>query len=170
MAVKGDKAKLYDVAMRMYVEGSSLTEVEAVLGVSRQTLATWKADTQKPSEDLDEWDKAKKIKTDNIFRLRALWERELKALEESKPGSLNNVSMDALTKLGTLIQRWEQMEEAARQRQTAGSTYDKPAVFMETLEWLALQLKDTDPEGLKVLARNFDHLIIRFKAEHAQTA
>jgi len=42
---------------------------------------------------------------------------------------------------------------------------DRPKVFLENLEWIARALKDTDPEGLKVLARNFDHLTDKFRSE-----
>lgn len=47
---------------------------------------------------------------------------------------------------------------------------DRPAVFLENIEWLAKTLKDMDPEGLKVLAKNFDALIIKYKAEYAKTS
>jgi len=45
---------------------------------------------------------------------------------------------------------------------------DRPALFLEHLEFIASVLKDGDPEGLKVLAANFDPLIERFKAKYAQ--
>jgi hypothetical protein len=31
-------------------------------------------------------------------------------------------------------------------------------------------LKEIDPEGLKVFARNFEVIVARFKAEHAKTS
>lgn len=48
-----------------------------------------------------------------------------------------------------------------------GVDIDRPAMFLENLQWLAAKLKETDPAGLKVLARNFDLLIALFKAEHS---
>ncbi len=167
MASKGDRAKLEPLARLRYIETGNLTQVAEELDVSRVTLTTWKNNTLKPSEEFDEWDKAREQKRSNVERLRSLFDRELIHLEESQAGTLNPASMDGLTKLGTLVQRWEKMEEEARQRETAGAEFDRPAVFLENIEWLAKNLKELDPEGLKVLARNFDQLTIRFKAEHA---
>lgn len=157
MAVKGDKSKLYDVALRMYADGQGLSEIEADLDVSRQTLSTWKADSRRPDDELDAWDKARRQKRSNVQRLRALFDRELTALEESVAGSLSNVSLDAITKLGTLVQRWE--------ASGTGPAFDRPKVFLENLQWIAGWLKDNDPEGLKVLATSFDALTMAFKME-----
>ena len=83
MGQKGDKAKLYDIAFRMYTaEGKSLTDIEAALGVSRQTLSGWKADTKRPGDEFDEWDKARQQKRSNIQRMKTLFERELTFAEE----------------------------------------------------------------------------------------
>jgi transcriptional regulator with XRE-family HTH domain len=163
MAAKGDKARLYDVAFRMYTaDGKSLTEIEAALGVSRQTLSAWKADTLRPDQDMDDWDLARRQKRSNVARLRALFDRELTALEEAQPGTLAGGSLDGITKLGTLVQRWEAAE-------VAGAGIDRPALFLENLQWLAAWLREHDPEGLKVLANNFDALTLAFKMECLNT-
>ncbi|MCF6265241.1 MAG: DUF1804 family protein [Desulfuromusa sp.] len=167
MAEKGDRARLEPFARQRYIETGNLTLVAEELEVSRQTLTTWKTNTLKPGEEFDEWDKARQQKASNVERLRSLFNQELQHLEDNPTGALNPASMDALTKLGSLVQRWEKMEEESRQRETAGAEFDRPAVFLENIEWLAKTMNDIDPEGLKVLARNFDHLIIQFKAEHA---
>lgn len=159
MAAKGDKARLYEVAFRMYTaDGKSLTEIEAALGVSRQTLSTWKGDTRVPGEELDEWDRAREQKRSNVQRLRALFDRELRHIEESVAGEITAVSLDAITKLGTLVQRWEAVE-------AGGVAIDRPRVFLENLQWLAGWLREHDPEGLKVLAANLDTLALAFKTE-----
>ena len=164
MAAKGDKARLYEVAFRMYTaDGKSLTEIEATLGVSRQTLSTWKADTRQPDQELDDWDLARRQKRSNVARLRALFDRELTALEESTPGTLAGGSLDGITKLGTLVQRWEAAE-------FAGAGIDRPALFLENLQWLAGWLREHDSEGLKVLAINFDALTLAFKMECLNTS
>jgi transposase len=165
MAAKGDKARLYDVAFRMYTaERKSLTEIEEALGVSRQTLSGWKSDTKKPGEPLDEWDRAKAQKRENIRRLKDLFERELMHIEEQPQGALTAASMDALSKLGSLVQRWEAVERAATAAEQ-GPGYDRPKVFLENLQWLAEWLREHDPEGLKVLADNFDALTLAYKTE-----
>lgn len=46
---------------------------------------------------------------------------------------------------------------------------DRPKIFLEDMEFVAEVLKEVDPEGLKILARNFDALVVRFKAEYAKT-
>jgi transcriptional regulator with XRE-family HTH domain len=155
MAEKGDKAKLYDIAMRMYVEGQSLTAIEAALGVSRQTLSAWKADTRKPSEDADAWDLARQVKRSNVQRLRALFERELRNLEESAAGSLNNVSLDAITKLGTLVQRWEQMEATAALKDGA----QRSALFLDFVRDLIAFGGRQDPDLVSAIEANFDDII-----------
>lgn len=159
MAAKGDKARLYDMAFRMYTaDGLSLTAIEEALGVSRQTLSGWKGDTRKPGEDKDEWDKAREQKRGNAQRLLALFDRELRAIEDAPAGTISAVSLDAITKLGTLVQRWETVE-------ASGSAVDRPRLFLENLQWLASWLRENDPEGLKVLAVNFDALTMAFKTE-----
>jgi len=47
---------------------------------------------------------------------------------------------------------------------------DRPALFMEAMEFIAGYLKEKDPEGLKVLAKNFDGIIEAFKVKHAQAS
>ena len=117
MAAKGDKARLYDVALRMYADGASLTGIEAALGVSRQTLSTWKADSKRPSDELDAWDRARKQKQDGAQRVLNLYYRELQFLEEQPPGSLTPPQIDMLAKLGALVVKWEQREEKIRQQE-----------------------------------------------------
>ena len=155
MAAKGDKAKLYDVAMRMYVEGASLTEIEAALGVSRQTLSAWKADAKVPGDELDEWDRARQVKRDNVTRLRNLFDRELTALEESPAGSLNNVSLDAITKLGTLVQRWEQMAQTAALKEGA----QRSALFLDFVKDLIQFGGRHDAALVTAIEENFDDII-----------
>jgi len=155
MAVKGDKSKLYDVALRMYADGQNLSEIEAVLGVSRQTLSSWKADSKRPEDEFDEWDKARRCKRSNIQRLRNLFDRELTALENSPPGSLNNVSLDGITKLGTLVQRWEQMAQASELKEAA----QRSALFLDFLRDLIAFGGRHDAGLVAVIEDNFDDIV-----------
>jgi hypothetical protein len=129
MAVKGDRAKLYDVAMRMYTDGASLTDIEATLGVSRQTLSAWKADTRRPSDDKDLWDKGRAQKEDGVQRILNLYYRELGALEDQPAGSLSSTQVDAISKLGALVMKWEQREKEIRRQafEDAAKTVEKSA-------------------------------------------
>lgn len=157
MAEKGARARLEPIARQMYVDGQSLEEIAQVLAVSRQSLSDWKGRTRKPGENLDEWDKAREHKRSNVERLRALFDRELTALEESRAGEMSAMSLDAITKLGTLVQRWEVAEKSP--------AYDRPRVFLENLQFIVGWLRDNDPEGLKALAESFDAVTLAFKEE-----
>ena len=43
---------------------------------------------------------------------------------------------------------------------------DHPRIFLENLKFMAETLKEINPEGLKVLSRNFDEIVERYKALH----
>ena len=116
MAQKGDKAKLYDVAMKMYIDGHSLTAIEDALKVSRQTLTAWKADTKVPGEEVDGWDRAKAQKSTGIQRLRDLFSRQLEYVESCAPGDVTAPMMDTLSKLGALVERWDRVEKEIRKQ------------------------------------------------------
>lgn len=158
MAEKGDRARLEPLAMRMYADGASLTAIEEALGVSRQTLSAWKGRRRRPGEESDEWDRAREQKRSNVQRLRTLFDRELTALEEAQPGRMSAGSLDAITKLGSLVQRWE-----AAERSSGTGNYDRPKVFLENLQWIAGWLREHEPEGLRVLAAIFDDMTLAYK-------
>ena len=114
MPEKGARTQLEPVARQMYIDGQSLTAIEAALDVSRQTLAAWKGSTKKPNEELDEWDKARQRKANFALRMEALLERELTFAEEREPGAIGGASLDNLTKLGSLVVKFR-LEEARKQ-------------------------------------------------------
>ena len=159
MAEKGARTQLEPVARQMFIDGKSLTDIEAALDVSRQTLSAWKAQTKKPSEEFDEWDKARARKASFGLRFEALLERELAFAEERQPGAIEGGTLDNLSKIGALVARFRETE----------NKIDKPALFMEAMEFIAGYLKEKDPEGLKAMAKNFDGIIEAFKVKHAQT-
>ncbi len=107
---KGIKTQLEPVARQMFIDGKSLTAIETELGVSRQTLSNWKGLTKKPSEDLDEWDKARARKANFGLRMEALLERELTYAEERQPGAIDSALMDSLSKLGSMVVKFRQAE------------------------------------------------------------
>lgn len=155
MAEKGDRERLEPVAARMFAEGKSLTDIEAALNVSRQTLSKWKADTRRPGEEKDEWDKAKEVKRSYVERLRALFDRELSALEKGAAGSIKNVNLDGITKLGTLVQRWEQMEAAEKLKNDAA----RSALFLDFLRDLIAFGGRNDAGLVAVIEDNFDDIV-----------
>lgn len=159
MAEKGARAQLESVARMMFVDkGMNLSAIEKELDVSRQSLSAWKESTRKPSEDLDEWDKARARKANFGLRMEALLERELTYAEERQPGAIDGASLDNLSKLGALVVKF-------RAQEGNGATYDKAKVFLENIQWIVAWLKDNDPEGLKTLAADFDAMTMQFKTE-----
>lgn len=158
MAEKGAKTQLEPVARQMFIDGKSLTDIEAALGVSRQTLSVWKGQTKKPSDEFDEWDKARARKANFGIRMEALLERELTYAEERQPGAIEGASLDNLSKLGSLVVKF-------RAQENTGAGYDKAKVFLENVQWIISWMRDNDPEGLKTLAADFDAMTMQFKAE-----
>ena len=158
MAEKGARVQLEPVARQMYIDGQSMTAIEAALGVSRQTLSAWKAQTKKPDEEFDEWDKARARKASFGLRMEALLERELTFAEERQPGAIEGGTLDNLSKLGALVVKFKVVEGQ-------GNGYDKAKVFLENVQWIVGWLKDNDPDGLKILAADFDAMTMQFKTE-----
>jgi len=114
LATKGDKAVLGHQAMRLYADGYSLTSIGEQLGVSGTSLARWKAETKQPGQTMDEWDRARSQKRGNIQRLRDLFEDQLAHLEGCSAEDRTAQKMDALAKMGALLERWDKMEKAQR--------------------------------------------------------
>lgn len=176
MGAKGDRAAKEPLAMRMYADGASLTDIAEQLDISDTTLRRWKSETirrwksesQVPGDDIDGWDKARQQKRGNIQRLGDLFARELKFAEDAEAGSISSAAMDALSKLGALVQRWEAVERARAEAAKPGDPdIDRPKIFLEDMEFVAEVLEEIDPEGLKILARNFDEIVRRFKEQSA---
>lgn len=159
MAEKGARITLEPVARQMYVDGKTLEDIAAELGVSRQSLSDWKGRTRKPGEDKDEWDKARERKTSFGLRMEALLERELTYAEERQAGAVEGATLDNLSKLGALVVKFKALEASG------SATYDRAAVFLENIQWIVQWMRENDPEALKVLASDFDAMTMAFKGE-----
>jgi len=110
MAKKGDRAYLEPQAQRLYADGRSLSDISGLLGVSVTSLARWKEESKVPSADLDEWDRARMQKRSNIQRLRDLFEDQLAHLEALRADERTAPMMDVLSKVGSLLERWDKIE------------------------------------------------------------
>lgn len=171
MGRKGDRAAKEGLAKDLYAQGNTLQEISDQLDVSVTTLSIWKKESKVPSAELDDWDLARQGHRDFIEQLREMFKEQLEYLRELKPRDRTPADYDALSKAAAIVRKWDDIERAEQAKNGAGEAVveiDRPKLFLETMEWLALKLKDMDPEGLKVLARNFDALIIQFKSEHEQ--
>ena len=138
------------------VDGLTFEQTAAETGVSVTQLKNWSA-AEGWREKREEYRTARKDIRSTVMSLRTRLSRE--ALADPDPQKIY-----AFIRLETLADKKERKQEAVAPK------IDRPALFMEAVEFIAGYLKDIDPEGLKVLANNFDGLITQFKERHAQTA
>lgn len=111
MGIKGDKGAKEPIAINLYAQGKSLTEISGVLKISITTLSTWKTDSKKPDSDIDEWDRARQQKRGMIQRLKDMYEGQMNYLESLHPSERNSQMMDALSKLGSLVEQRDKAEQ-----------------------------------------------------------
>lgn len=116
MAEKGDRIRLESVARQMYVDGQTLTAISEALDVSPTSLTAWKARTKAPNDELDEWDKARRKKSDHYQRMQALFDRQMTYVEDQPPHLLTAPMVDSLSKLGALVERVEKITASARKQ------------------------------------------------------
>ena len=146
------------------VDGKTFDEVAEITGVSITQLKRWGAgfpDPDDPEQKSSSWMDRKKeyrsafanIRRDTVLLRKRMTERALKSLDPQ--------DLYAVVKLETM---------AARQGKKDDQTVeiDRPALFLNDMEFVANTLKEIDPEGLKIFARNFDVIISKFKEQNAQ--
>lgn len=158
MAEKGARAQLEPVARQMYVEGQSLTAISEALDVSRNTLTDWKNRTKKPSDDLDEWDKAREMKRGFEQRLEMIRESIIGEIEETALVSIKQVSpalFDSLSKVDALLDR---NRKAAREAQDAIAR-QRGEMFLQFIKDLIEYGSKHDEMITAVIQDNFDDLI-----------
>lgn len=164
----GKKETYFDEAEDLYVvEGLSLEAIAARLGPdgpSVTSLSIWKQEGEW-SERRRQWVQAQAdLKKDSLVLKQKLLKRALEILNQETPGPQE---LYAATSIANRVGRQETKGERVERPE---ENIDRPALFLEDLDFIANVLKETDPEGLKILARNFDLIVNRFKKEHAKTA
>lgn len=137
------------------IDGFTYDEVANKTGIAVQTLKKWGSEEGWSDRKREYRESLKSIRT-NMTRLR-------QRLAAEAATSLDPQTIYALVRLQNVAAREGKKTEAAE-------TADRPRLFLEDLEYIAGVLKDRDPEGLKVLARNFDFLIAEFKGHHEAQA
>ncbi len=170
MGKKGDRAAKEGLAKDLYAQGKTLDDISGLLDISVTSLSRWKADTKVPSAEFDEWELARQRHRDFIEELRALFREQLEYIRSINAADRTSQDYDALSKAAAIVRKWDDIEKAEAAKQMAELTpsdIDKPALFLEFLERTGRYLQKEDPEGFKVIARNFDPLVLQFKVEHA---
>lgn len=140
-------------AEELYVlDDWTLQQIAEELKIGYRTVRQWSAKGQWP-ERRGEYRRARSEARRDLIRLR----RDLlaHALETLDPRVVG-----AAVRVETVARKDDKDKAGGPALQM-----DRPRLFMETLEFIAGALKDADPEGLKVLARNFDALVEKFKLE-----
>jgi len=155
----GKKPDYFNEAEDLYVvDGLTLEGIAVRLPVSVTTLSRWKQD--------GDWERLRaelatalaQIKRDTLLLRQKLVAEALQ--------TLNPQMVYAVVQLA----RTAGVGASAGKEETKEPEIDRPALFLEDLKFVAKVLKETDPEGLKVVARNFEAIVARFKATHAQAS
>lgn len=136
------------------VDGLTFEQTAAQTKVSVNQLKNWSTN-EGWRKKREEYRKAKKDIRSTVMTLR-------QNLAAAASTSTDPQKIFAFIRLEALVDKKEKRQEGPALK------VDRPALFMEAIEFIASFLKDNDPAGLKVLANNFDKLIEAFKAKHAQ--
>lgn len=140
------------------IDGKTFDQVAEITGVSVSQLKRWSS-----SSDPTWPDRRREYRN----TLKDIRRSTLKLREKLAQQALNTLDPQTIYALDRLEARAAKQE----QPQSDGSDHvDRPKLFLESLEFIANVLKETDPEGLKVLGGNFDTLVKRFKEQHETTA
>ena len=137
------------------VDGLTLARAAEITGVAVSTVKQWSAEEDWPSRRAEYHQTLRNIETQKLELQEKLLRKALETLDPQM--------VYAATRLGSAITKSKAGEKT-------GPELDRPRCFLEDLEFVVEVLKETDPEGLKVFARNFDALVERGKARFAEGA
>jgi len=165
------KILAYDIWSRC---GQNLSECERLLKsehkfkISRQTLTEWKEkydwQGRAARAEAEQDNQAEEITDRSILKALLAQKKKYDAYFENQPrGTIDNQAVYAYS---NLLKKIVDMNS----KDGGGETIDRPKIFLEDLDFIARQLKDIDPEGLKAFGRNIDAIVSRFKESHAQAA
>ena len=156
-------AKEHDFATREYarelyvVDGLTQEAVAAATGVSIQSIKEWST--------ADGWKEKRAEYRNALSGIKANTLKLQEALITKAMTSLDPQDIYAAVRLKNVVDK--QTRPAA---EVAAQAIDKPKLFLENFDFIARTLKEIDPEGLKVLAENYDEIVARFKAENEKAA
>ena len=142
-------------AENLYVyEGLTFEQVAQETGVSVSQLKRWSEDGQ--------WQEQKKERLQNLTELKRKRLQLHRAQLDKALGSLDPQDIYALSRLEAMSKRSEPRKEQQKEVEI-----DRPALFLQDLQFVAEILKEVDPEGLKIVAKSFDLIVARFKQREA---
>jgi len=143
-------------AEELYIlDGKTHEEISGITGIAIQTLKGWSVDGEWSNKRREYRQQLSDIKRNTVVLRSKLLQQALHSLDPQQVYAAARIEMMAA--------RQDKKEDTEIQ-------IDRPKIFLEDMEFVAETLKEIDPEGLKILARNFDVIIQRFKEQHAQTA
>ena len=139
MGQKGDRAAKEPLAIRMYAEGKNLEAIAADLDISPTSLRNWKSQTMIPGGEIDEWDRARQQRRNMSCRLKDIYEEQVKYIEELRPNERTAPMIDALSKMGALVEKHAIREKTIQ------------AVKNIEIKAAGTGRKSLDPETMKII-------------------
>lgn len=137
------------------VEGLTINEVAGICGISDRTAANWSVEGGWNAERARHREAIASIKN-NSFKLK----QELIAKALNTLSNMDSIDPQDMHGFRSILAATE-----IKEKEKGGVIdIDRPKLFLEDMEFVAEILKEIDPEGLKVFARNFDVIVDRFKA------
>jgi hypothetical protein len=163
------------------VDGKTFDEVAELTGVSVAQLKRWGAGRdggqrsevgdqeeqrdggQRSEVGIPSWSERKKEYRQQFADIHRDTTKLRQKLLRQALNTLDPQQVYAAVRLEMMAARKDKKEEKTVQA-------DRPKLFLEDMEFVAKTLKEIDPEGLKIFARNFDVIIQRFKEQNAEAA
>lgn len=148
------------------VDGKTFDEVAEITGVSVGQLKRWGAgfpDPDDPEKKSSSWMDRKKEYRQQFADIHRDTTKLRQKLLRQALNTLDPQQVYAAVRLEMMAARQDKKEDKTVQA-------DRPKLFLEDMEFVAEILKEIDPEGLKILARNFDVIIQRFKEQNAEAS
>jgi hypothetical protein len=135
------------------VDGLTYAQTAEETGVNVTTLKNWGAEENWKSRRSKYTGKVRDIESDFMELLETL----LKKAKDSKDPQ----DVYAAVRLAKIT-------ESKKVNESEAPNIDRPKYFLEDLQFVAETLKELDPKGLKVFARNYDEIVSRGKERFAQ--
>jgi len=114
MGRKGDRPAKEPLARDLYAQGKTLDEIAGLLDISRQALSSWKAESQRPGEEWDDWELSRRQRRGVVERLRSMLDEQLEYLQGLRPDERSSPLWDSVAKLMSVLEKFDRVEKAQR--------------------------------------------------------